>query len=169
MNLAYAELPPEENSLSRTKDIYLEWIKKFKVDFPKNEEEHIEFRLEGWKILSGDKVPFEEELYRKIHKEFLQRVKRPESMVNHIEVCRVSEEIVRNIPAMVQVPTLVLHGTEDPIVPPDHGQALAALIKNSKYVLVEGMGHVPNKYFYQLIIDNVSNFKKNHLDSTHFK
>ncbi len=41
MNLAFAGLPDEKNSLSRTKDIYLDWMQRFMSSPPKNKEEKI--------------------------------------------------------------------------------------------------------------------------------
>ena len=155
MNLAYAGKPPEPNSLPRTKDIYLQWMNKFMSAPIKNEEELIRFRVEGWNILSGDKVPFEEKRYYELHKQFIHRALHPESHLNHLHICRISEDIVSRIPSEVTVPTVVIHGSEDPIVPPDHGKALAKAIKSSKYILVEGLGHVPNCHFYSLIIQQV--------------
>ena len=37
--------------------------------------------------------------------------------------------------------TLVIHCTEDAILPDDHGQALADGIKNSELMTLEGVGH----------------------------
>jgi len=39
------------------------------------------------------------------------------------------------------MPALVLHGTEDPIVPVDWGRELAALLPDSRLVIYEGCGH----------------------------
>jgi pimeloyl-ACP methyl ester carboxylesterase len=41
----------------------------------------------------------------------------------------------------LQVPTLVVHGTEDPLIPPAHGEDTAARIPGARLLLVEGMGH----------------------------
>ena len=41
----------------------------------------------------------------------------------------------------IDIPTLVIHGTEDAILPYDHGQALADGIKNSELMTLEGVGH----------------------------
>jgi pimeloyl-ACP methyl ester carboxylesterase/ABC-type transporter Mla MlaB component len=41
----------------------------------------------------------------------------------------------------IEAPTLVLHGTEDPLFPFAHGEALAAEIPNSRLIPLEGMGH----------------------------
>ena len=41
----------------------------------------------------------------------------------------------------IDIPTLVIHGTEDAILPYDHGQALAEGIKNAELMTLEGVGH----------------------------
>ena len=43
--------------------------------------------------------------------------------------------------ATIQADTLVLHGVDDGLIPPAHGEHTAELIKGSKYVLFDGMGH----------------------------
>ena len=39
--------------------------------------------------------------------------------------------------------TLVVHGSEDPLFPPAHGEALAAQIPSAHLEIVPGMGHHP--------------------------
>ena len=41
----------------------------------------------------------------------------------------------------ITVPTLVVHGTLDPLFPLPHGEALAAAIPGAALLVVEGMGH----------------------------
>jgi pimeloyl-ACP methyl ester carboxylesterase len=41
----------------------------------------------------------------------------------------------------INLPTLVIHGTEDAILPFDHGQALADGITNAQLMVLEGVGH----------------------------
>lgn len=43
--------------------------------------------------------------------------------------------------AEIAMPVLVLHGTDDPLFPPAHGEALAAAIPGARLVRLEGMGH----------------------------
>jgi pimeloyl-ACP methyl ester carboxylesterase len=43
--------------------------------------------------------------------------------------------------AQVAVPTLVIHGTSDPLVPIDHGRATADAIPGAELVLIEQLGH----------------------------
>lgn len=43
--------------------------------------------------------------------------------------------------AKVDVPTMVLHGSIDPLIPPSGGKHTAEVIANASYVEIEGMGH----------------------------
>jgi pimeloyl-ACP methyl ester carboxylesterase len=43
--------------------------------------------------------------------------------------------------ADIRVPTLVMHGSHDPLFPLPHGKALAAEIPGASFVVLEGMGH----------------------------
>ena len=49
--------------------------------------------------------------------------------------------------AEIDAPTLVVHGTVDPVFPIDHGRALAEGISGAVYIEVEGLGHeVPDAF-----------------------
>ena len=41
----------------------------------------------------------------------------------------------------IAVPALIIHGTDDPLFPPAHGEALAREIPGARLLLVEGLGH----------------------------
>ena len=43
--------------------------------------------------------------------------------------------------ASVFVPTLVIHGTDDPVVPVEAGRETAEAIPGAHLMLIEGMGH----------------------------
>jgi pimeloyl-ACP methyl ester carboxylesterase len=130
-------------------------MKEFMKLSPQTDEEKLQQRLEGWDRLNGRKIPLHEESTREIHIEFLARLRYPQGIINHVTMLKdeTSEAIVRAIPSQVRVPTIVLQGSEDPIFPPDHGEALAKAIQHSEYFLAEGMGHIPNTHFYDLYIN----------------
>jgi 3-oxoadipate enol-lactonase len=50
---------------------------------------------------------------------------------------------VRDRLAEVRVPTLIIHGSQDQIVPLAASQAMAGAIPNSRLVVIEGAGHLP--------------------------
>ena len=41
----------------------------------------------------------------------------------------------------IRVPTLVIHGTADPLLPLAAGRETADLIPNARFEVIEGMGH----------------------------
>ena len=53
----------------------------------------------------------------------------------------------------IAAPTLVLHGSDDPLFPLPHGEALAAAIPGARLLVVPGMGHeVPPAPTWDLVI-----------------
>jgi pimeloyl-ACP methyl ester carboxylesterase len=42
----------------------------------------------------------------------------------------------------IDIPTLVVHGTSDPIIPIEHGKKLAEAIKGSSMLRLENVGHI---------------------------
>lgn len=155
MNLAFAGKPIEENAiLSPPKQKYLDWMFEFMKLSPQTHEEKLAQRIEGWNQLSGHVFPIDAKINREIQEEFITRLLYPQSILNHITMLNTiqSEESIRLAPSKIQTPTVILHGSEDPILPPDHGYALSKQIKKSEYIFVEGMGHVPSDHFYDLYI-----------------
>lgn len=47
----------------------------------------------------------------------------------------------KNMLASVQAPTLVIHGSEDPLVSVEHGRDTARAVPNGKITVIDGMGH----------------------------
>jgi pimeloyl-ACP methyl ester carboxylesterase len=74
------------------------------------------------------------------HRALLDDVAEPQALVaqqDALRAYRASAEAV----ARLSMPALVMHGTEDPIVPVDWGRELAALLPDSRLVVWEGCGH----------------------------
>ncbi|HSX26437.1 MAG TPA: alpha/beta hydrolase [Chlamydiales bacterium] len=159
-SFAYDGLYPDDLVLSRPKEIYLAWIRQFFESPPQTREGMLEERLKAWSILNGSIVPFDTELYREIEEEFLDRLKHPESLANHLLVMKKSFELIQNVPYLVRVPTLVIQGLEDVIFPPDHGVALAGAIRGSELLELEGFGHILNTHFYDFLIEKIKSHSK---------
>jgi len=52
----------------------------------------------------------------------------------------------------ITAPSLVIHGSDDPLVPYQNGLDIAAEIKNTRMEIIEGMGHdLPPKYLTELV------------------
>ncbi|GAA0623718.1 alpha/beta hydrolase [Kribbella sandramycini] len=59
--------------------------------------------------------------------------------------------------AEIAVPTLVLHGSDDPLFPPANGRALAAAIPNARFQELAGVGHELPARVHTIVIDALTN------------
>lgn len=64
------------------------------------------------------------------------------------------EDTIRQL----KLPTLILWGGSDRLIPPDNGQRFAADIPGSKLVILEGLGHVPHEEDPQRTVATVKTF-----------
>jgi len=74
------------------------------------------------------------------HQAVLDDVSAPEALVAQQDALRAYRASAGQV-AGLTMPALVLHGTEDPIVPVDWGRELAALLPDSRLVIYDGCGH----------------------------
>jgi len=58
--------------------------------------------------------------------------------------------------ATIVAPTLVLHGADDGLVPPEHGRHTASLIQESRFLLIEGMAHNMPEDIIPLLVDEMT-------------
>ena len=58
--------------------------------------------------------------------------------------------------ASIVAPTLVLHGADDGLVPPEHGRHTASLIQESRFLLIEGMAHNMPEDIIPLLVDEMT-------------
>ena len=61
--------------------------------------------------------------------------------------------LVRERLGEIRAPTVVVHGTADPMFPLEHGRALAAAIPGARLLALDGFGHatVPRRYWPELL------------------
>ena len=64
----------------------------------------------------------------------------PESMQRHLMAIFKTGDRSSEV-ATIAAPTLVLHGADDGLVPPEHGRHTASLIEDARFLLIEGMAH----------------------------
>ena len=93
-----------------------------------------------FRVLTGSKYPFDEVEQREIAEAELKRTSSFASSMNHA-IAVGATPAWRPRLSEIRVPTLVVHGTEDPILPYPHGQALAAAIPGAQLLTLEGVGH----------------------------
>ena len=100
----------------------------------------IEYLTEQWRAAAGRSRPFDEDAIRALSaRAFDRTTNMASSMKNHYAA--EGGDRWRERLGGLDVPTLVVHGTEDPVFPPGHGEALAREIPGAELLVLEGMGH----------------------------
>jgi len=90
--------------------------------------------------IAGAGFPFDEEAQRALVLEEARIAHDPAAFGRQIAAIAATGDL-RPALARIVAPTLVVHGTDDPLVPPDCGRDTAASIPGAELLLVEGMGH----------------------------
>jgi pimeloyl-ACP methyl ester carboxylesterase len=100
---------------------------------------------------------FDEAYVREVARRVVDRTVNPESSAkNHGLVLAGGEEDTRSRLGEVRTPTLVIHGTEDPLFPPEHAVALAREIAGTELILLDGVGHqLPPRSTWDVVVPAV--------------
>ena len=91
-------------------------------------------------VIAGRGYPFDEPAQRDQALAEVKRAHNPTGFWRHIAAIAATGDLRLRL-ANITAPTLVLHGSDDPLVPPDAGKDTAANIKGAELLIVEGMGH----------------------------
>jgi pimeloyl-ACP methyl ester carboxylesterase len=99
--------------------------------------------VEVHRVYAGS-LGIDDEKVRAISRRVVERTRDVRaSVTNHWVVVGGEGDEEPHTMAEVQAPTLVLHGTDDPMFPLPHGQALADEIAGARLIPLDGMGHEP--------------------------
>ena len=96
-------------------------------------------RIEMGKVIAGSGYP-QDDIPEEVYAAEIDRAISFPSSLNHGAVIVQSEPWHDRLDQL-DIPTLVIHGDEDPILPYDHGQALHAAISGSTMLTLPGVGH----------------------------
>jgi pimeloyl-ACP methyl ester carboxylesterase len=126
------------------------------LDPPVTREAQISFDLRRYGILAGSKYPFDEDHWRALLTRCHDRARDWSAGNNHYTAMATSDDDLRPRLRGLDVPTLVMHGTDDPAVPIAHGRALAEAIPGATFRPIEGFGHQFHPNVYPLWVEAIS-------------
>ncbi|ATB40120.1 hypothetical protein CYFUS_005568 [Cystobacter fuscus] len=117
---------------------------------PRNREEIIDLQVKMARAMAASAPPFDEQECRRTVERMFDRARNPVASMNHGFVPSPTQEQAEALKHL-RVPTLVIHGTDDPMFPAAHGVAVAERIHGAKLLMLEGMGHdLPRPLFGEL-------------------
>ncbi|MGA2287576.1 alpha/beta fold hydrolase [Bradyrhizobium sp.] len=121
---------------------------------PASREEFLARFAQTWKILRAGSFPQDEALDRGRAERTYERGLNPAGVGRQLRAILAAGSRKQRLRS-VKAPTLVIHGTVDPLVHPEGGKDTAASISGAKLLMIEGMGHALPIPMWPQIIDAI--------------
>ena len=121
---------------------------------PTERIDYIESCVQVWRVLSGTKFPVDEIRVRKRAEQSHDRGLNPAGFARQHAAIIASgsrKEMLKSL----TVPTMVLHGDADPLVPVECSIDTANAIPGAKLVIIKGMGHALPKALWPRVINAI--------------
>jgi len=120
-----------------------------------NREAVIEYQLGAWRLLTGSAHQLDENLIRKLAADDFDRTPNLLTPFNHA-LLQGGDRWLNRLHE-ISVPTLIIHGTEDMVLPYAHALALQSGISNSTLLTLEGTGHELHPKDWSTILKAIQN------------
>ncbi|HUP06928.1 MAG TPA: alpha/beta hydrolase [Caldimonas sp.] len=122
---------------------------------PADFESYVQSYAHTWKVLRAGSFPEDEARDRAKAEQNFARGLHPAGVARQLAAILASGSRQAAL-ASVTVPTLVIHGDVDPLVPLACGMDVAQRVPGSRFALMQGMGHALPISFWPRIIDAIA-------------
>ena len=117
---------------------------------PESREERIQLGVWAKQKLLGPQDPFDEAYERARIERAVDRAYNPAGFMRQLAGIMAADGRLQRL-RLLRIPTLVIHGDADILVPVENGRSVAAAIAGARLVEIEGMGHdVPRRVWDQV-------------------
>lgn len=140
---------PGERGLPPPTEEFARFVTTVEVDWS-DAESVIEYLVDYSRVLAGGQRPFDETAARELARRDVERARNFAAAQNHDAIP--DDGRSRQPLSSIQVPTLVIHGTADPMFPLEHGEALAAEIPGARLLTLEKAGHGVDRSDWETIV-----------------
>jgi pimeloyl-ACP methyl ester carboxylesterase len=122
---------------------------------PTNRESFVDHSVRINKVLSGSGFQLDETRVREWSHESYNRGLNPEGVARQFAAIISTGSRKEDLKSLT-VPTLVIHGDADPLVPVECGIDTANTIQGAQLIIIKGLGHTLAQAAYPQIIDAIS-------------
>jgi pimeloyl-ACP methyl ester carboxylesterase len=126
---------------------------------PTNQKAAAERALRVYRVIGSPGYPFDERRVADVARRSFARGNNPAGVARQYAAIVVSPDRSPGLRTLT-VPTLVLHGADDPLIRVDGGRATAGAVPGARLVVFPGMGHdLPQQLWPQLVGEIVTHAK----------
>jgi pimeloyl-ACP methyl ester carboxylesterase len=113
----------------------------------------IDYLVDDSRILAGGERAFDETRVRELVRRDIERTRDLAAVQSH-NLMSHGEGPPKPLSSITS-PTLVIHGTADPMFPIEHGEALAEEIPGSRLLRLEGAGHGVDRADWEVLVEAI--------------
>jgi len=124
-----------------------------------NREDRIEQAMSFRRVLIGPADPFDEEFERARATRAVDRAYYPPGTARQLVAVLAAPSRVERLRSL-HVPTLVVHGVDDVLIPVENGRTVAAAVPEARLLEFDGMGHDLPKRVWPPVIDAIADLAK---------
>jgi pimeloyl-ACP methyl ester carboxylesterase len=122
---------------------------------PEERGAYVEHNMNIWRTIWSPGFPFEEKRARTFIEKSYDRSYYPQGMTRQ-NIALIANGDRRPSLSSIKVPTLVIHGADDPLIPVEGGKDTARVIPGASLLIINGMGHDMPKGVWAEIVDAIS-------------
>jgi pimeloyl-ACP methyl ester carboxylesterase len=122
--------------------------------YPRSREAFEERAVSTFRVIGSPGFPSEPERIARVAGEMYERSHNPAGILRQMHAITASGDRTRGL-RQLAVPTVVIHGAEDPLVRPSAGRATAQAIPGARLKMIEGMGHDLPRELWPLFVDEI--------------
>ena len=154
-NDAFSGAPVRAGELPRPSAKYIAEVIAMNAKAPRDTSEVASRFVENFRLAKGERSPFDEHAWQALGRAVAERpLLRQDGLTpamannsNHALAQKATPELSAAQLASITTPTLILHGSDDPIFPVEHANWAAHAIPGSTLRVIEGMGHALDPLF----------------------
>ncbi|MFJ9576914.1 alpha/beta fold hydrolase [Streptomyces sp. NPDC101191] len=147
-----AAVPGVDHELPPPEEAFLRFVSEARVDWD-DTDSVVAYLVASARVLAGGWRPFDESAARSLVRRDVGRARDVGALRNHDALPEGA--LPKGSLASICVPTLVIHGTADPLFPLPHGEALAEGIPGGRLLVLEGAGHGVERADWAVIVPAV--------------
>ncbi|MFM0335474.1 alpha/beta fold hydrolase [Paraburkholderia fungorum] len=167
-NDAFSGAPVRAGELPRPSAEYVAQVIALNANAPRDASEVANRFVENFRLAKGPRSPFVEDAWQALGRAFAERpLLRQDGLTpamannsNHALAQKATPELSAAQLASIATPTLIVHGSDDPIFPVDHAHWAAATIPGSTLRVIDGMGHALDPSFFRAVVATLTEFYK---------
>jgi pimeloyl-ACP methyl ester carboxylesterase len=140
-------------------------VKALMMPRPRTREQAIETYIRTFKVIGSPGFPHDIERMRRLGGECWDRGQSPRGFLRQMAAILAAGNRRREV-RTITAPTLVVHGSDDPLIRPLGAQLTARTIRGSHLRIIEGMGHDLPRGAWPEVIDAITDLSHGRLAAT---